>query len=75
MGYNPALGHVYLAGSACECLVTLGVSAAGKLSFLARQDAPSDTHCVTADDVGHAWVCDPKHGSLVRVTDSFASTL
>jgi hypothetical protein len=75
MGYNAALGHVYLAGSSCECLVTLGVSAAGKLSFLGRQDAPSDTHCVTADDVGHAWVCDPKHGSLLRVTDSFPATL
>jgi hypothetical protein len=75
MGYNAALGHVYLAGSACECLVTLGVSGAGKLSFLGRQDAPADTHCVTADDIGHAWVCDPKHGALLRVTDSFPPTL
>jgi DNA-binding beta-propeller fold protein YncE len=75
MGYNAALGHVYLAGSACQCLVTLGVSAAGKLSLLGRQDAPLGTHCVTADDVGHAWVCDPKHGSLVRVTDVFPRSL
>jgi len=75
MGYNPALGHVYLAGSSCQCLVTLGASAAGRLSFLGRRDAPADTHCVAADDVGHAWVCDPKHGSILRVTDSFPSAL
>jgi YVTN family beta-propeller protein len=75
MGYSAKLGHVYLAGRTCRCLVTLGVSAAGKLSLLGRQDAPPETHCVTADDVGHAWVCDPSHGSLVRVTDSFPATL
>jgi len=74
MGYSPALGHVYLAGSACRCLVTLGVSAAGRLSFLGRQDAPNDTHCVTADDVGHAWICDPNHGALLRVTDRFPAS-
>jgi DNA-binding beta-propeller fold protein YncE len=74
MGYSPTLGHVYLAGGACQCLVTLGVSANGKLSFLGRQDAPAETHCVAADDVGHAWVCDPKHGSVLRVTDTFAAT-
>jgi DNA-binding beta-propeller fold protein YncE len=75
MGYNAALGHVYLAGGACQCLITLGVSTAGKLSFLGREDAPPDTHCVTADDVGHAWVCDPKHGSLLRVTDAYPASL
>jgi DNA-binding beta-propeller fold protein YncE len=75
IGYNPVLGHLYLAGSACKCLVTLGVSTAGKLSFLGRQDAPGDTHCATSDDVGHAWVCDPAAGVLVRVTDSFPSSI
>jgi hypothetical protein len=75
MDYNAKLGHVYLAGHTCRCFVTLGVSADGKLSLLGRQDAPADTHCVTADDVGHAWICDPRHGSLLRVTDSFPATL
>jgi hypothetical protein len=75
MGYNPSSGHVYLAGSACQCLVTLGVSSAGQLSFLGRQDAPADTHCVTSDDAGHAWVCDPNGGALLRVTDSFSTSL
>jgi DNA-binding beta-propeller fold protein YncE len=75
IGYNAALGHLYLAGSACRCLVTLGVSVEGKLSFLGREDAPAATHCVTSDDVGHAWVCDPDSGEVRRVTDSFLRTL
>jgi hypothetical protein len=75
MGYNPVLGHVYLAGAACGCLVTLGATAQGQLQFLDRQSAPGSTHCAAADDVGHAWVCDPDGGQLWRVTDHHASTL
>jgi DNA-binding beta-propeller fold protein YncE len=69
IGYSPALGHLYLAGSACACLVLLGVDARGGLSFLDRLDAPSSTHCAAADDVGHAWVCDPDEGRLFRIDD------
>ncbi len=75
MGYNPALGHVYLAGESCGCLVTLGVTARGQLQFLERQSAPESTHCAAADDVGHAWVCDPDRGRLWRVTDHRTGTL
>ena len=75
IGYSPGLGHLYLAGSACACLVTLGVDTTGKLSFLERVDAPSSTHCAAADDVGHAWVCDPDGGRLLRVDDPHPSSL
>jgi hypothetical protein len=75
IGYSSALGHLYLAGKTCACLVTLGVSGAGVLSFLDRVDAPTSTHCVTADDTGHAWVCDPNEGQLWRVDDHAARSL
>jgi len=75
MGYNPRLGHVYLAGGACSCVVTLGVNRQGQLSFLDRTSAPSSTHCTVADDVGNAWVCDPDAGRLLRVADHHARTL
>jgi YVTN family beta-propeller protein len=75
IGYAPSLGHVYLAGSACGCLVILGVDSAGQLSFLDRLNALARTHCVAADDVGHAWVCDPDGGRLYRVDDPHGSTL
>jgi hypothetical protein len=74
IGYNPTLGHLYLAGTSCSCLVTLGVSAAGQLSFLGRSDATSGAHCTTADDRGHAWFCDTDGGRLVRVDDTFPAS-
>jgi len=75
IGYNPRLGHVYLAGGACSCLVTLGVDPQGQLAFLDRVSAPSSTHCTVADDVGNAWVCDPDAGRILRVADHHPSTL
>jgi DNA-binding beta-propeller fold protein YncE len=74
IGYSAALGHVYLAGTACRCLVVLGVSAAGQLSFLGRFASTSSAHCATADDRGHAWVCDPDGGQLWRVDDPYAAS-
>ncbi len=75
IGYSAALGHLYLAGQTCSCLVILGVGAGGRLDFLDRLDAPASTHCATADDVGHAWVCDQDGGKLWRVGDRHASSL
>jgi DNA-binding beta-propeller fold protein YncE len=74
IGYSTKLHHVYAAGGACGCLVMLGVSAAGELSFLGRSSADGSTHCAVADDVGHAWVCDPDHGKLWRVDDTYAAS-
>jgi hypothetical protein len=74
MGYNPALGHLYLAGGACGCLVTVGTTAQGQLEFLDRQSAPRSTHCAAADNAGHAWVCDPDGGRIWRVTDRHPRT-
>jgi hypothetical protein len=69
IGYNPKLSHLYLAGSACRCLLIVGITRKGELTFLERLSAPGSTHCATADDVGHAWVCDPDGGKLWRIDD------
>jgi DNA-binding beta-propeller fold protein YncE len=69
MGWAEAARHVYVAGTACGCLTVLGLSRAGKLDLLGRFDAPGDTHCVVADDRGHAFVCAPSDGALLRVKD------
>src|SRR5205814_998703 len=50
IGYAAQLGHLYLAGSSCGCLVVIGVSAAGSLSFLGRLPAAGSSHCAVADD-------------------------
>jgi DNA-binding beta-propeller fold protein YncE len=74
IGYSPALGHVYLAGSACRCLVIMGVSSSGALKFLGRAAATSSAHCAAADDRGHAWVCDPDGGRLLRIDDPYPTS-
>jgi hypothetical protein len=74
IGYSPSLGHVYLAGTACACLVVAGVSLAGQLSFLGRFDATSSAHCAIPDDRGHAWVCDPDGGQLWRIDDPYRAS-
>jgi DNA-binding beta-propeller fold protein YncE len=70
MGYSRTKRHAYLAGSACGCSTIMSLSPAGELAFLARFDAPGDTHCVVADDRGHAFVCAPSEGALYRLTDT-----
>jgi len=74
LGYNATLGHLYLVGTSCSCLVMLGVSASGQLSFLGRYGATSSAHCAVADDRGSAWFCDPDGGQLWRVRDPFPSS-
>jgi hypothetical protein len=74
LGYNPTLGHLYLAGTACSCLVVLGVDSTGQLSFLGRFGATGSAHCAAADDRGHGWYCDPDGGQLWRVDDRFPAS-
>jgi len=74
IGYSATLGHVYLAGTVCACLVVLGVSSSGELSFLGRFDAAGSAHCATADDRGHAWVCDPDGGRVFRIDDPYPAS-
>ncbi len=74
MGYNPRLRHAYLAGGKCGCMTMIAVSAAGTLTPLGRVEAPKDTHCVVADDVGNAWLCEPTHGRIRKVIDPYAAT-
>lgn len=74
MGYNGSLRHAYLAGSKCACMTTFGVSSAGELSVLGRVEAPDDTHCVVADDIGSAWLCAPSSGQVRKLSDPYPAT-
>jgi DNA-binding beta-propeller fold protein YncE len=71
IAYSPALGHLYVPGGDSATLTILGVTAAGKLDTLGSVPVAADSHCVAADDAGHAYVCDPKQGALLVVTDPF----
>lgn len=71
IAYNPTLGHLYVPGGDSATLTILGVAASGRLDVLGSVAATADAHCVAADDAGHAYACDPKHGTLLVVTDPY----
>lgn len=72
--YAPTLGHLYVPGGDSATLTIIGVDSIGRLGVLGTSPAAEDAHCVTADDAGHAYVCDPKHGALLVVSDPFPAT-
>lgn len=71
IAYNPALHHAYLPGEDSASMDVIGISDAGVPSVLATVPTAKGAHCVTADDRGNAYVCDPKHGRLLLFHDSF----
>jgi len=67
IAYSPGLAHLYVPGGDSATLTILGVGAGGKLDVLGSVGVAADSHCVAVDDLGHAYVCDPKLGSLLVV--------
>jgi hypothetical protein len=74
IAYSPELAHLYVPGGGSATLTILGVSPAGKLEVLGSVAAATDAHCVAVDDIGHAYVCDPKQGALLVVTDPYPAS-
>ncbi len=71
IAYDPVRGHLHVPGGDSATLSIIAVDAAGKLTALGTVAVAADSHCVAVDDVGHAYVCDPKQGALLVVTDPF----
>lgn len=70
--YAPALAHLYLPGQTNGTMAIAGVSATGALSLLGTVPTVGGAHCVVADDLGNAYVCDPDNGELLVVPDTLA---
>jgi hypothetical protein len=71
--YNANLSHLYITGSKSATLSVLGVSPEGELSLLGTGEAAERSHCVAGDDQNNIWVCDPKHGQLLRYKDTYSA--
>jgi hypothetical protein len=69
IAYDAKRGHLYLPGDESATMAVIGVSAKGELSILRVVPTVKDAHCVTTDENGRAYVCDPRHGQLLVVTD------
>lgn len=71
IAYAPALRHLYVPGGDDATLSVIGVGRDGALRLLGSVAVAKDASCVTADEHGHAYVCDPAHGRLWVVKDAF----
>jgi len=63
---------------ALVALIALGATASvraddlpSELGVLAIEDGTLYGHCITTDDAGHAFVCDPRSGRLLIDDDNF----
>ena len=71
IAYDATRGHLYLPGDESATMAIIGVSAKGALSILGVIPTAKDAHCVTTDDHGNAYVCDPRQGQLLVVHDTY----
>jgi hypothetical protein len=74
IAYSPSLHHLYVPGGTSATLGILGVSAKGTLALLGTAMTAQGSKCVTTDDLGHAFVCDPAGARLLDVTDPYPMT-
>ena len=69
IGYAPQRRRVYVPAAGSADLTIVDVSPEGHLARRSVVPAAKGGHCATADDRGHAWVCDPARGQLLVFTD------
>ncbi|HKV97246.1 MAG TPA: hypothetical protein VJR90_07165 [Gammaproteobacteria bacterium] len=69
ISYNPALHHLYVPGARAATLTIFDVSPAGALEALAVYKTAEHAHCVTDDNHGHVFVCDPRGGDILKIDD------
>jgi hypothetical protein len=88
IGYNPHLSHLYLPSGTSAILGIIGVTAVPDptapptvtvqlsvtLNLLGTADTAINSRCMTVDDRDNAWVCDPNHGQIFRIKDTFPAS-
>ena len=74
IAWSPARGHLYVPGGDSATLSVVAVDARGGMRVVATLPTAPDAHCVAADDAGHAYVCDPTHGRVLRFSDGSPSS-
>jgi DNA-binding beta-propeller fold protein YncE len=69
IAYNHHLKHLYMPGGKSATMAIISVTDDGNLKLLETVPAAEGSHCVTTDQTDSAFVCDPKHGSLLVIKD------
>ncbi|MGH8293043.1 MAG: hypothetical protein ACRESA_06165, partial [Gammaproteobacteria bacterium] len=63
------LHHLYVPGARAATLTIFDVSASGALKPLAVYKTAEHAHCVTDNNAGHVFVCDPRAGDILEIND------
>jgi DNA-binding beta-propeller fold protein YncE len=72
IGYNPALGHLYVPGGGSADLSILKVASDGKLTLLGKVPTAADAHTAAIDPASNSvFVGAPEHGAVLVVHDPF----
>ena len=69
ISYSPRLHHLYVPGARAATLTIFDVSPTGALEALAVYKTAEHAHCVTDDNRGHVFVCDPRGGDILKIDD------
>ena len=70
IAWSPTKRHLYLAGEGSADTAIVAVSDKGALVLAGKAPGAAGGHCVTTDDAGHAFVCDPRGGRLIAIEDT-----
>jgi len=70
IAWNPHLQHLYVPGSHSATLTVLELTKDGTLRQVVVARVAHGSHCVAADGVSKAYVCDPRHGRVLVYDDS-----
>lgn len=69
ISYSPKLHHLYVPGARAATLTIFDAAASGALKPVAVYQTARRAHCVTNDDDGHVFVCDPRAGTILELDD------
>lgn len=67
--YSPRLHHLYVPGARAATLTIFDVAPSGTLKAIAVHKTAEHAHCVTDDNAGHVFVCDPRGGAILEFDD------
>ena len=70
IAYNSHLAHAYMPGEESATMAIIGISVKGAATVLETVKTAEGAHCVAADDRGNAYVCDPKGGRVLIISDT-----
>lgn len=69
ISYDSRLHHLYVPGAKAQTLTIFDAEPSGTLKPIAVYRTAARAHCVTHDQTGHIYVCDPGAGATLKIDD------